>query len=111
VGELSDEAYTLQDIVQTQAIEIKVASQYTSHFCIINAQPQSLRSSSESLREALDKAKTQAAHSSAALAQSQARETILTADLECKVKYSRTLQFIAHPAFPPPPAPSFSLHS
>jgi hypothetical protein len=78
-------------------------------FASLNAQLQALRSMSENLREALDKAKTQAAQSSAALAQSQARETILTADVECKVNYhAHTLQFIAHPAFSPPPPPPFT---
>ena len=70
---------------------------------------QALRSMSENLREALDKSKTQAAQSSAALAQSQARETILAADVECKVDYySYTLHYIAHTTFSPPPPPSFS---
>ena len=52
---------------------------------IINWRLQTLRSVEEELRQALDKAKTYAAQTSAALAQLQARETILTADIECKV--------------------------
>ena len=52
---------------------------------IINWRLQTLRSVEEELRQALDKAKTYASQTSAALAQLQARETILTADIECKV--------------------------
>lgn len=37
------------------------------------------------MRVALDKAKSEADQTAAALAQSQARETILAADVECKV--------------------------
>ena len=52
---------------------------------IINCRSRTLRSVEEDLRQALDKAKTDASQTSAALVQLQARETILSADIECKV--------------------------
>ncbi len=66
--------------------------------------PQALRSMDESMRAALDKAKTQASQSAAALAQAQARETILAADVECKVFPTRA-HSVAWLTPPPPPPP------
>ena len=79
-------------------------------FCVFprNLRLQALREMDESLREALDTAKTEASQSAAALAQAQARETILAADVECKVMAraaAAPASWSPH-AIPPPPSPA-----
>ena len=79
-------------------------------FCVFprNLRLQALREMDESLREALDTAKTEASQSTAALAQAQARETILAADVECKVMAcaaAAPASWSPHAIPPPPPLP------
>ena len=80
-----------------------------SRFFPRNLRLQALREMDESLREALDTAKTEASQSTAALAQAQARETILAADVECKVMACAAAApciLVSSCDPPPPPSPA-----
>ena len=79
-----------------------------SRFFPRNLRLQALREMDESLREALDTAKTEASQSTAALAQAQARETILAADVECKVmaRAAAAPCILVSSCDPPPPSPA-----